>query len=203
MRIVPFFAGVVTIALGAATGASAAPLSLVGGTAYRLPAAYDLAPRTPGVGPGTEVRANAGLVLGGPAVVTFHYLGSDAADRNQFRAGERRVFDNRAGPNAPVRLGIGAGGLLPIAFRTLSPGGLFENGATVGCLGSIAFYLIGSTSAYALYNDAYRGDRDYDDMAVRIDVAPVPLPAAGRLLLGGLAASAGLAFARRGRPGPA
>ena len=41
------------------------------------------------------------------------------------------------------------------------------------------------------------GDRDFDDFALRIDIAPVPLPAAGFLLLAGLGAMGAVARRRK------
>ena len=59
----------------------------------------------------------------------------------------------------------------------------------------MAFKLIDATTAIALFDDGGAGpDRDYDDIVMKISVAPVPLPPA--ILLFGTAL-AGLGWLRR------
>jgi hypothetical protein len=67
------------------------------------------------------------------------------------------------------------GGVSDLAALSISFGAVFNNGKSV----------------YAFFGDG-RGDRDYDDMVVRIDA--VPLPASALLLLG---AFGGLGAIRR------
>ena len=56
--------------------------------------------------------------------------------------------------------------------------------------------MISSTAFYVLFDDIAGGDRDFDDIAMRVDVSAVPLPAAAFPLLTALA---GLGFVGRRR----
>jgi len=171
--------------LMAATAAGAVTFTLTGGSDHMLPAIYNPTPGTPGLAPGATVKKNATLGLSGPGRVTVTYGGTEAGYANAFMLGGTTLFDNKSGPQASVTADFGAGAL-PFAFTTKKPAGSFANGAAQGSYGSIAFYALSDTSYYALFNDASTSDMDYDDMWVKMDVAPVPLPAAAWLLLGGI-----------------
>ena len=184
---------VLAMAFAAAPMAQAVTFTFTGGSDFVLPGNFDPAPPVPGVSGGTTVLRNATLGLSGPGRVTFSYIATEAGYDNQFRLGGTTIFQNHYGPN-PAQESIVGAGPLDFAFSTTSPAQLVANGSSSGSYGSIAFYKISDTSVYALFNDGAPVDSDYDDMAVRMDVAPVPLPAAAWMLFAGLG---GLGWVKR------
>ena len=179
-------AAALAAALSLASAAQAVTFTLVGGDApSALPSNFDPTPGAPGLAPGTLVTRNAALSLSHKGRVTFSYFGSEAGYNNEFwMDGER--FDNKRASNPSFTLDLDAG-LAPFAFRTASPAGTVANGASSGFYKSIAFHQASPTTVFALFNDASTSDKDYDDMVVRMEVAPVPLPAAAWLILAGMA----------------
>jgi hypothetical protein len=138
-----------------------------------------------------EKKPGEGLYLNGPANLTLTYLGSEAGHTNIFRIPTpSEIFRNTTTPiGGQSHLNIVAGGLLKFSFFDL-----------VACLGikngqgsndhknSIAVFMESAMSAIVLFNDL-GNDKDYDDMAVRVQISPVPVPAALPLLasaLGGM-----------------
>ena len=178
-------AALVAATVAVAPLAQAATFTFTGGESYVLPGNFDPSPSVPGVSGGTTVLRNGVLGLSGPGKVTFSYVGTEAGYDNQFLSGGTPIFSNHSGANSPVEKLAGAGPV-DFAFSTASPFQLVANGSSSGSYGSIALFRISDTSVYALFNDSATSDTDYDDMAVRMDVAPVPLPAAAWLLVAGL-----------------
>ncbi len=169
----------------AAPTVQAASFTFTGGSFGALPGNFDPSPSVPGLGVGGNVLLNGALGLTGRGNVTFTYLGTEAGYDNQFLAGGTTLFDNKAGSN-PVAEKLFGPGLMDFAFRTADPLQLIQNGSSSGSYGSIALFKLSEKSVYALFNDGSTSDQDYDDMAVRMDVAPVPLPAAAWMLMMGL-----------------
>jgi hypothetical protein len=139
-----------------------------------------------------------GLTVAGPVKVTLTYLSKEASFANSAQglvAGAAILTDTVVG--ASTSFVQSTAGLLKFKFMTAGLGGQqIDNG--VGSANSaldMAFKKISDTSYYALFGDGGGGnDDDFDDMVLRIDVAPVPLPAAGFLLFGAIG---GLAALRR------
>jgi hypothetical protein len=132
-------------------------------------------------------------VLDGTARVTFTYMLKEAAYTNilaETTAGWNPLFNT-----ASTAIGTESGsvdmgpGLLAFTLKTLSQALSFANDGQAQGKVSLAFSRIfnNGRSVIVGYDDSGAGpDRDYDDLVARIDVAPVPLPAAAWLLVAGL-----------------
>ncbi len=193
-----------------ATGASAATMSLEGtatGTHVlqapgTFPDGYDLL--APAIGTVLSYFSNAdknasnGLSVSGPARVTYTYVGSEAGYQNYALYVLGTLFQNfdpgSTSPGDSVTVSAG-GGLLDFAFGTVAPATLISNngGASGSGIFAIAYAQISATTWYAFFDDSAQHS-DFDDLVIRIDVAPIPLPAGGLLLIGALG---GLAALRR------
>lgn len=196
-----------------ATAASAATLTIAGGTEISVPRNYDPKPHVSV--PGREFtlfksKTDGGVIGGGlmldrAAMVTYTFRGKEAAATNSLGSlglTNATLFDNhaRAGTSATVR---DDGGFVDFLFRT---SGLGPKGAPAIFNGTVSqdkrLGLVFSDvfnegrSVIAAFGDG-RGDNDFDDLVVQIDVAPVPVPAAGVLLVGALGAMGALRRRRR------
>lgn len=179
------FAGVLSY-----SSANAATLSIVGGTDATLPAAsggddgFSLTGST-GLVAGTTVKAfdstnsnTQGLMLSEAANIRFTYLGHEANFENMaIELAFGILFNNKTstiGDFADSYVTPDANGLLPFKFTTDGGGTPAEavNGDITDPL-SIAFYYISDKEVIALFGDGY-GDTDFDDLAVRISVVPLP-----------------------------
>jgi hypothetical protein len=179
----------------AVSAANAATLSFVGGTSVNLPGNFSEGPLSQtGLQVGDTVTAfdssntsSEGLALSGTTRVRFEYLGKEAGYTNRaIELGGLGILFNTntasVGDSVTVTLSPNANGLLPFKFST-SGGGTpadAENGNITNPL-AIAFSSITNNSVIALFGDG-AGDHDFDDMAIRISVVPLP-PAL--LLFGG------------------
>lgn len=174
--------------------ADAATLSFVGvGTTQEL-TGYDLSPDLDGqtidyISGDVKSLAN-GLSVTGKAKVTFTYVGSEADNTNFSAGGFSFTEANTVGDfGSFVQL---VDGLISFSFGTTLPAAaLISNDGSANPISdmyAIGYKFISNTSYYVLFDDIAGGDRDFDDFALRIDVAAVPLPAGGLLLLGGLGA---------------
>ena len=156
---------------------------------------------------GDQKTTENGLFLSlasGAARITYTYLGFEAGNTNFASSSDAAFFNNRGG--APSSVGEQfttvqqTSGLLDFAFGTSAPWraiALFTNNAmaysnSLNDAMAIAYSQIDDDSFYVLFDDIATGDRDFDDMVMRIDVATVPLPAGGLLLLSALAGAAAM-----------
>ena len=201
-------ASVMAVALTTAA-ASAATLSLAGSGYLQqtLVGTYSL-----GSGGGVSIDyltgdikdGTNGLSLDGPAMVSYTYIGSEAGNRNYSMDAGGAQFNN---DTSSVNDGSGpfsaVAGLLKFLFGTSSPAGSVGviNNDGVAVQPSIN-YAIGydvasdGQSAFLYFDDIAGGDRDFDDLVVKVSISAVPVPAAGFLLLAGLG---GLAALKRRR----
>lgn len=203
----------ITLMAGAA---SAATLSIDGGTAGTIPggkAKNDALMPLFGTN-SLDGFYNAAIRLAGPAKVTFSYFGTEASWKNTFNTATGS-FSNKSQPNNTWSVSgfesymeIMGAGLAQFSFSTNGGGGASptppttvkngENDTTgVTFFASIAGNPTGRTgkSVWLFFDDGGAGPNDnHDDMVVRMDVAPIPLPAAGFMLLAGLG---GLALVKR------
>jgi hypothetical protein len=155
----------------------ATTLRYSGGTQTVLTSGFDPAPGIAGLGPGASVQRSASLFLDTPSVLTFSYLGSEAGGHNQFWTSDGQIFDNQSATNGAVSQMFG-GGLVPLFFRDVSKATDVANGASLTSDPfNWALYQASGSVFYALFNDG-GSDADYDDLAVRIDLAPAPAPSA-------------------------
>lgn len=199
---------VVALTMLAGASANALTLSTIGGAADTLqsnfsPWGWTVDANHDFVGVGQSIvrfdnsmagGVGVGLSVDGPALVTFTYLGTEASYKNLSFTGPTQTFDNKvslvwdtAGPYSA------AAGFIPFTFTSVDGGGSAVNGLGIDPTVKIAFAIVSPTRAYAFLEDiAQNGDGDFDDMVVRIDIAPdqgqgqTPLPAALPLFAGAL-----------------
>jgi hypothetical protein len=185
--------------LALAGPASAATLGLVGGT---------LLPNGSSTITAKDKRANPtwGLTLDKKAYVTFTFLsGTPGAPyrQNQLvqnKGGWNLLFNsNKAAPGTTSDPILMQAGLLPFKMKIRATHEIYTNHNHYTTNGNVAVvfdeFSKNNRSVIARFND---GSGTFDALVARIDVAAIPLPAAGWLLLGGLGATA--AAARRRRP---
>lgn len=210
LRLSKTLAVAAALSLGAlATGASAATLSIAGGASVAVPGHFD--PRPAVDLPSdrlTRFQATrnfgaigGGLMVDGPARVTYTLLGREASAVNMLKS-DGQVLLSLASPGASIHTRQ-EGGFLDFVFRTslLGPN-LFPGIANGGASDNKDLALVFSSifndgrSVIAAFDDGRR-DFDHDDLVVRVDVAPVPVPAAGVLLAGALGVMGALRRRRR------
>lgn len=191
----------VTMTAGLA-GAATLSLDTNNSVSVNLDASFNPSPSVVGIGPGDPVTNysgtfSGGLLVSGPAKITFTYLGKEAGYSNSAVSlvSGGTLSDLVAG--ASITFNQLVSGLVQFSFETDGDGGqsITNGGGSTSPALDMAFRMISPTSYFALFGDGGGGnDDDLDDMVIRIDVAPIPLPAGGLLLIGALA---GLAALRR------
>jgi hypothetical protein len=172
--------------------ASAAVLAVDGGSPSILNGNFSLGAET-GLASGDVITrfdsvnaASGGLsMLEGPGKLTFEYLGSEAGYSNAFYLGGALAFLNKTtAVGATKSVFQNADGLIDFAVMTTGggvPGGAVNGGPITGPL-LLGYSALADNSLILLFGDGY-GDLDLDDLAVRVSVSEVPLPAAAWLLI--------------------
>jgi hypothetical protein len=191
----------------AATQAAAATLTPTGtanSTYTSLPGNFDF--NLPDLHPGTLITVFDSTHAGGLLVapnhvdITFEYIGKEAAWTNTtftFGIGTA-LFNTSIGsnPSQSFTYDLGNPAYVPFYFQTnngnnASTPKAATNGGTIDSTLAIAFACVSSNVCYAMFDDGgggpSPGDRDFDDMVIRITaVSHMPLPAALPLFAGGL-----------------
>ena len=228
---VGFLSAAVTLtSLLTINAAQAATFSIVGGHDAKLLANFDPAGWVNAdnfnLGVGSTVtrfrHGNAaggnGLFVSGPGLVDLKYTyeGTEASYKNLFEAAFTlslpALFDNKTSTVGDNQTFTGlSSGLVPAFFESVTPGNKDAiNGTSINKDLKIAFAVVnGGSTAYVFLEDiARKGDKDFDDMVIRIDAfdahgsdPPVvtPLPAALPLFAGGLGVLGFFARRRRKR----
>jgi PEP-CTERM motif len=160
------------------------------------------------------------LMATGAGTFTFTYLGNESGYVNAFslNIGSAGLLTEGSAVGSSVSLLVGEGNLMPgFTFLTTAPTGLASasNGQSFSDLTNPSFAIIGNAGGgdvsatyggsshafqYVLgFNDAFSGDRDFDDYKVGVNfvAAPVPEPQTYALMLAGLGAVAFMARRRR------
>jgi hypothetical protein len=204
------------VAVVAMTGAaSATGLSIIGGAAGFIPGGAVVNDALAPLGLGNPLGGfyGAQIDLKGPAKVTFTLLGWEAGFENAFN-GPGGSFSTEGNAGHPSNLEFDAGGIADfmanlgaglIPFSFLSPLGVAANGANpLNVPGAVNFFAsfgddttTMGNSLYLFLDDLGGGDDDnHDDLVVRVDVTPVPLPA-GIWLFGAALGGLGLLGRKR------
>jgi hypothetical protein len=176
--------------IGGSAQAAVLSLDLTGSSAEVLPLNFNPTGFPGGVTPGvTPITVYPGPVLAAGGIgglsldvasaLKFEFLGSEAGFTDTFTF-DGAVFSNVTSVGSSATVGALAG-VIPFIFTTL--GKSATNGGPIDAGVSIAFADLGDGSFLALFNDGGGQDFDYDDLAVRVSVSAVPLPAAAWLLI--------------------
>lgn len=140
------------------------------------------------------------LVLSSAASLSFSFVGKEASYNNGFYFGnsDGGVINSTTNSAGAYTFAAGSkiGGALDFWFKSNNLGGAIHNGADA--LGLILSH--DKKSALVLFNDNYTGDKDYDDMIIKISITTaVPEPETYALMLSGLALLGAVARRRKNR----
>jgi hypothetical protein len=206
----------VAIAAGVAVPASAQTASVANASTAKVNGSFDRQSIKT-----TDLQFQYGTLMAtGAGMFTFSYLGNESGWVNGFRldAGGAGVLTEQSVLGSSVTLQVDADHLRPeFTFFTngLSNSANARNGDSFSDFSNPSFAIISNRHGgnvlanyggsnhgfqYVLgFNDAYRGDRDFDDYKVGVNfvAAPVPEPSTYALMLAGLGAVGWMARRRR------
>jgi hypothetical protein len=170
--------------LGASGGVNA-PLNADFNPSWWSDASFDLAPFDL-----DSMWQGASLLLSGPATLSFSFVGGEASYNNAFLLGDQRIDslgDGGLALGESFTYAQASAGTVDFGFLSNGWGTLFAGTSLrVGLL-----LAADQRSALLVFNDAFRGDTDFDDMVIHVAITPVPEPetllmwAAGLVGLGG------------------
>jgi len=198
------FAGILFVA----APVQAAPvLNVSGGTNTTIGAAiggsgFDLGAET-GLGNGSAISVFDSISGGAPglsvseaAKVTFEFLGSEAGFTNTFTA-PAGSFTNIPAPGTTLFSANVVAGLVDFVLSTTGGGGgSATNGGAISPNLSYAISVVDATTVIVLFDDGGVAT-DFDDLAVKVSVSQVPLPAAAWLLISAILGLVSFARIRR------
>ncbi len=149
-----------------------------------------------------DTKIGSFLSLSSAADLVFTFVGEEAGYNNVFGAIKFKPFDIGLFSN-----NASTAGSTSFTFSNVASGHLnfgFLSDAKIGQYfgnGSLNIGLKLSDdhrSALLMFNDSYKGDKDYDDMVVKVSIlTAVPEPETYALMLGGLAMIAAVARRRK------
>lgn len=189
----------------ASAPALSAVLNVTGGLptttiALATNATFDLAAET-GLNSGSSIyvfdsgdSSPFGLGVSAPANLTFTYLGSEAGFTNAFTTGAGTFSNDGSNAFGDSFSGDYPAGLIDFVFSTSGTTDSATNDGDITPPLQFALAMLSDTSFIVLFDDGGPGI-DFDDLAVRVDVSQVPLPAAVWLFLSAILGL--MAFARR------
>lgn len=217
MRYAHLLAAGFAAALTAGT-ATAATVTLSGGTPQALGtiSGQDFTGRLGLAGVTTLWRGDSmlALTLNGASTLTFSLVAAESGFSNSLNLSGMTIISENADAALPdFTTGALAGQTLMsgnyasgtvisdlLSFTTSGPGGtffsdddefgVFSNAAITGAGGVSSFFL-------SFDDDGANSDDNHDDIIVRVDISPVPLPAAGWLLVAGMGGLVGMRRFRR------
>jgi hypothetical protein len=192
------------MSFGQAGAATLTPTGTANSTYTILPGSFDF--NLVDLHPGTSITVFDWNHLGGLLVspstvsITFEYIGKEAAWTNATftSAIPTALFSTVSGSNPPVTFAydLGNPAYVPFYFQTNNGNNattpkVAHNGGAIDQSLAIAFACVSDSVCYAMFDDGgggpSPGDRDFDDMVIRITaVNHMPLPAALPLFAGGL-----------------
>jgi hypothetical protein len=165
------------------TAAMADTLTITGGTPITIANFENISTTgfTSEFGDPNKYDVGATLTTLNTSNVTFTFVGKEAAYTNVFFYFGNAVFNNQVALNTSVTFNNVGAGILDFGFKSNGGGILFSNpDSRIGLMRNA-----GHTQALALFNDL-GGDRDYDDMGVKISISAIPEPESYALMLAGL-----------------
>lgn len=152
-------------------------------------------------GPSQKVAGN-GLQVSAPAFITYTFLGSEAGNSNsaiEFTLGSTTIFTNSGSAVGDTAGAFEDEGFIDFLYRTnqfgqistiSNSGGATGPNASLVSLGFSPVFVDSLTPAFGSSVIAFFTDNgfdgDFDDFAMRLDAAPVPLPAAAWMLISAL-----------------